>query len=243
MRKGSNRGSTIFCRYSAAMALLCVSCLSYPRLAVASELSGIATLASQYIYRGQAVSDGDPAIQLGLDYEHDSGLFAGIWASTIDLKSNFSERDAELDYYVGYHYAPDAPVALTATLVRYTYPGQTATVDYNYNEALVTVTLNGRHSAEFGYTTNLYGLGRIGRHWELRSEWPVAGAWVISAGLGRNDLADFATSPYAHWDLGASARFSRLTVDIRWHDNEPHTSGIGGRSAGSQIVVSLSAAF
>lgn len=224
-------------------ALVGAACQWYAAPAAASDLSGIATLTSEYIYRGQAVSDGDPALQLGLDYEHDSGLFAGAWASTIDVRTAFGERDTELDFYVGYHYAPESPLALTATLVRYTYPGQSAAVDYDYNEALFTVTLGGRHSAELGYTANLYGLGRTGRHWELRSEWPLAAAWVVSAGLGRNDLADFAASPYYHWDIGASARFSRLTADLRWYGNERHTSGVGGQSAGSQFVISLSVAF
>ena len=43
-----------------------------------SELSGIATLTSEYIYRGFAMSDGDPALQLALNYEHETGLFIGV---------------------------------------------------------------------------------------------------------------------------------------------------------------------
>ena len=41
--------------------------------AQASELSGVATITSEYIYRGLAMSDGKPSAQLGFDYEHDTG--------------------------------------------------------------------------------------------------------------------------------------------------------------------------
>ena len=187
---------------------------------MASELTGIASLTSEYIYRGLAQSDGNPAFQFGLDFEIDAGIFVGAWASTIDLTSAVGERDTELDLYIGYHYESGAPLSATLTVLRYTYPGQTGSHSYDYNEVLVSTAWRDQYSIEFGYTDNLYGLGYTGRHWELRSEWPVANAWVISAALGRNDLSNIGVSEYLHWNLGASARFSRVVVDLRWYDNE-----------------------
>jgi len=215
----------------------------YATTAVASEFSGVATLTSEYIYRGLKMSDGDPAIQLGLDYEHDTGLFVGIWASTIDIRSAMGERDTELDYYGGYHYAAESPFTATVTVLRYSYPGQTGTHSYDYNEVLVGATWRERYSIELGYTSNLYGLDRIARHWELRFEWPVANAWVIGAALGGNDMSDAGVSHYLHWDIGASARFSRLTFDLRWYDNEQPDGFAALSSADSQLVLSISAAF
>jgi len=209
----------------------------------ASEFSGVATLTTEYIYRGLRMSNGDPAIQLGLDYEHDSGLFAGVWASTIDIQSAMGERDTELIYYAGFLYAAELPITATITLLRYSYPGQTGMHRYDYNEVLIGATWLERYSIEFGYTRDLYGLDRIGRHWELRSEWPVANTWVIGVALGGNDMSDAGVSHYLHWDVGASARFSRLTFDLRWYDNE-QTDGFAAQlSANSQLVLSISAAF
>jgi uncharacterized protein (TIGR02001 family) len=230
-------------RHSPLIVLTLLSSQAYAPNANTSELSGIATLTSEYIYRGLAMSDGDPALQLGLDYEHDTGLFIGVWASTIDLSSGMNQRDLELDYYAGFHYGSQAPLAATITVLRYTYPGQTGAHSYNHNEVLVGATWREHYSIELGYTSDLYGLGRIGRHWELRSEWPVAHAWVFGATLGGNDLSDVGVSRYLHWDIGASARFSRLTLDVRWYDNEKPDGLTAQPSANSQFVVSVSAAF
>ena len=208
----------------------------------AAELSGAITATSEYIYRGLAVSDGDPALQFELDVEFGSGFFGGLWASTVDIESPFSRRDRELDVYLGYHFEPAERIGVTGTLLRYTYPGQRG-FDYDYTEGLVAVTLDGRYSLEFGYSDDLYGRGGTGRHWELRADRPLASAWVLSAGVGRNDLTDYGGERYLHGDVGASARLGRLLVDLRWHASEPAGSGIGGASAGSRLVVSLSGVF
>ena len=230
-------------RFSSATILTLLGSLACTPNATASDLSGVATLTSEYIYRGLKMSDGDPALQLGLDYEHDTGLFVGIWASTIDLRSAMGNRDTELDYYAGYHYVSKSPITANVTLLRYSYPGRTGMHNYDYNEVLVGATWREQYSIELGYTSNFYGLDRIGRHWELRSEWPIANAWVIGAALGGNDMSDAGVSQYLHWDVGASARFSRLIVDLRWYDNEQPDGFAAQSSADSQVVLSISAAF
>jgi uncharacterized protein (TIGR02001 family) len=212
-------------------------------LASGGEFSATATVTSEYVYRGQALSGGNPALQAGVDYEHGSGLFAGAWASTVDLENAGGRRDAELDVYVGYHFAPAPAADLSVTVLRYTYPGQTTYFNYDYTELLVTATLDERYSFEFGYSDDIYGWNRRGRHGELRADWPLPNAWVLGAGLGYNELDDQGTSNYWYWDFGASARYARLMIDLRWYDNESPEGTLAYLSAGSQFVVSLSAGF
>jgi len=223
--------------------IVALSAAAWPALATASELTGSVTLATQYIYRGQALSDGNPAVQAGIDYAHDSGFFVGAWASTVDLPNPTGRRDAELDVYAGYHLDTGSPLSMTLSLTRYTYPGQSGFIDYDYTEALVVTTYDDRYSVEFGYTKDLYGFGVPGRHGELRADWPLRNAVVISAGVGYNDIEETGTSSYWYWDLGASARFSRITADLRWYDNEQPEGFLYGLSAGSQLVASLSFSF
>ncbi len=226
---------------------LCVVVLSagslFPQASVASELTGIVSLTSEYIYRGLLQSDGNPAFQFGLDYAFDSGIFVGAWASTMDRRGATSERDVELDYYLGVHYQSMSQFAATLSVLRYTYPGQVGTHSYDYDEVMFAASWRDRYSIEFAYTKNLYGLENIGRHWELRTDWPVANVWALSAGLGRNDLESVGVSRYLHWDIGASARFSRLVMDLRWYDSEPLAGYAARIAAGPRAVVSISAAF
>lgn len=220
-----------------------VLALGIPVRAVASELAGAIALTSEYIYRGQALSDGKPALQAGIDYAHDSGFFAGVWGSTVDLQGPATQRDLEVDYYLGYHYVPQAPVSVALSLVRYTWPGQEGRFDYDFTEGLLTLTYQERYSVEFGYSRDVYGWDAAGRHVELRGDRPLDSAWIISAGIGYNDIEDTGTSNYLYWDVGATARYSRLMLDLRWHDNETPRGTLSGLSAGSHIVATLSLAF
>ena len=217
--------------------------VTLPLFAGAGELSGVVTLASEYIYRGQAVSNHEPAVSIGVDYAHDSGFYGGIWASTIDLDSPFGSRDTELDYYLGYQFEPGGPVALSLSVIRYTYPGHEGVLDYEHTEGALAATLFDRYSLEFAYTDDLYGLGEPARYWALRGEWPAGSYWVASAGIGLADLSAINTDRYAYWDAGLSTRWMRVTIDLRWHDNEDIDGTLGNWSAGSRLVASLSYGF
>ena len=228
---------------SARSAVFGIALSSVPLSVGASEFSGAVTLASEYVYRGQAVSAHDPAVSIGLDYEHDSGFFGGVWASTIDQSSPFGSRDTELDFYAGYHFEPQGPVALSLSVIRYTYPGFEGSLDYEHTEAALSATVRERYSVEFAYTDDLYGMGEPARHWALRGEWPAATYWIASAGIGLVDLTAINTDRYSYWDLGLSTRWSSLTFDFRWHDNEDIDGTLRNWSAGSRFVVSIAYGF
>lgn len=68
-------------------------------------LTGNVGFFSQYIFRGLTQTDGEPAIQGGLDYSHSSGFYAGTWASNISwLRDGGGYRtggSGEFDFYGG----------------------------------------------------------------------------------------------------------------------------------------------
>lgn len=68
------------------------------------SLSLTTTLASDYMADGVSASDSKPALQLGLDYEHESGFYAGIWASNVDSDDE-DTPNLELDYTIGFKHA------------------------------------------------------------------------------------------------------------------------------------------
>lgn len=224
-------------------AVIIVALALLPWHPAVAEVSGRITLASEYIFRGKALSDGNPALQAGIDYGHDSGFFLGAWGSTVDIVSPSGRRDVELDYYVGWHFSGESRIGAALSVTRYTYPGQTGSFDYDYTEVSATMTYDGRYSLEFGYTDDLYGFGVGSGHVELRIDWPLRNAWVVSGGLGVNDYSNLGSSRYTFGDLDISSRFGYLTVDLRWYDNERPTGFQGQVSAGSRLVGALSVGF
>ena len=75
-----------------------LSALTLPSVASA-EVSANVGVVSNYFFRGVTQTDDAAAVQGGLDYAHESGLYAGTWASTVDFNDGTSY---ELDLYAGY---------------------------------------------------------------------------------------------------------------------------------------------
>ncbi len=50
-----------------------------------AQISGTASIVSDYRYRGVTLSDQKPAAQIGVTYDHPSGWYAGAFASTVRL--------------------------------------------------------------------------------------------------------------------------------------------------------------
>ena len=64
-----------------------------------AQVSGSATLVSDYRFRGVSLSDGRPAAQLGVAWERDDGWYAGAFASSTRL---YGRAGTQLLGYLGY---------------------------------------------------------------------------------------------------------------------------------------------
>ncbi|MFR0657359.1 TorF family putative porin, partial [Pantoea sp. SIMBA_079] len=53
-----------------------------------AEVSGSITLTSDYLFRGITQTDGEPALQGGLEWAGDSGFYVGAWGSSISWLSD-----------------------------------------------------------------------------------------------------------------------------------------------------------
>jgi uncharacterized protein (TIGR02001 family) len=83
------------------------------------DLSGNATITSEYFWRGQDQNSNAPALQGGLDLAHESGLYIGIWTSPV----NFSDgASSEVDYYGGYA-TEVVGIGIDLGMISYQYPG------------------------------------------------------------------------------------------------------------------------
>ena len=102
------------------------------------SLTANLTLTSDYRFRGQSQTMRGGAVQGGLDYADPSGLFAGVWASTIDFDDP-QESPAEVDFIAGYSHTFADETAGSVWLAYYWYPDSDP-ADYDYVEILGTVS-------------------------------------------------------------------------------------------------------
>lgn len=82
-------------------------------------VSGNVGVSSQYLFRGLERTTG-AAVSGGLDYAHDSGFYAGTWASTINFAS-LTGTSAEVDFYAGFG-GEAGPIGYDVGAIYYWYP-------------------------------------------------------------------------------------------------------------------------
>lgn len=102
-------------------------------LEIPGEFDSYVTFTSNYVFRGITQSDSGGAVQGGIDWSDDnSGLYAGVWASSIDFSDS---TDFELDLFVGYSDTLVEDVTYDIALIHYAYPGAPSGTEYNFTEA------------------------------------------------------------------------------------------------------------
>ncbi len=84
---------------------------------------------SNYIWRGVSQSGDSAAVQGGLDASHESGFYAGTWASNVDFGPGGANY--ELDLYLGYDFTlPDENASLGLNTIYYAYPDDGGNIDF-----------------------------------------------------------------------------------------------------------------
>jgi uncharacterized protein (TIGR02001 family) len=107
---------------------LLLAALVAPGVALAEEASPFSAnvgFTTDYIFRGISQTSGNPAVQGGIDFAHDSGLYAGVWGSNISWISDFNagvSSSLELDTYFGFRNSFAEDFGYDVGFVRYNYP-------------------------------------------------------------------------------------------------------------------------
>lgn len=83
-------------------------------------ISGNAALTTDYRFRGIGFSDGDIAVQGGIDLGHSSGLYVGIWGSSIEDSPTFG--NSEIDIYAGWSGSIGGGITADVGLLYFYFP-------------------------------------------------------------------------------------------------------------------------
>ena len=202
-------------------------------------------LFSQYIFRGYTQTNGDPALQGGVDVEHSSGFYVGAWASNIswleDTNSYSHGGSLELDLYAGYaNEIGDTGISYDVGFLQYLYPGDVAP-DYanaNTTEAHIGLGYGWFDAAVHVVTSDTawtWGDARGTAYYEINAEVPVGDLvdYKYLSGVSANfhvGYQDFAGHPvyaagkydneidsYADWKIGLNKNFADSGIDMGWY--------------------------
>lgn len=97
--------------------------------------SGNVAVVSNYIFRGESLSEDRPALQGGIDYLHHTSFFVGNWSSV-----TYADTPVEIDLYAGYQFTSDNNVKIIPKITGFIYPANwkdnslegTIEIDYGF---------------------------------------------------------------------------------------------------------------
>lgn len=179
------------------------------------DVSMTATLASDYIWRGQSQTAGEAAIQGSLDVAHESGLYAGVWASNVDdeaFPGNTSGADIEVDYYVGYGYGFTDDVSVDLQLAKYTYPQAS---EWNGYEVIPSISAYGfTLGYKYGVETGVHPTYTwLGYEYELPYEVTAFASYgMTDSKAGGEDYKD--------WSIGMGKTIAGLDFSLTYTDTD-----------------------
>jgi uncharacterized protein (TIGR02001 family) len=195
-------------------------------------VSGSVALVSDYRFRGISQTDKNFAVQGGVTVSHESGVYVGLWGSSVD-EYIAAGSDQEIDIIAGFKKtAGDTTFDVGA--IYYYYPGSSQILP-GYNSDFVEVYGSvtqafGPVSAKVGvsYAPSQsaldYGFGsedNLYANLGLSATIPDTGVG-LSAGVGRSFTRSFLSGgiKYTDWSLGATYTTGPVTLGVSYVDTD-----------------------
>ena len=184
------------------------------------DVSMTATLASDYIWRGQSQTGGAGAVQGSLDVAHETGLYAGVWASNVDdelFTGNKGGAVMEVDYYFGYGGSITDDITYDLSWATYTYPQASI---WNYDEFLASISAYGvTLGSKYAYDPQSKLYTYIGYDYELPMEVGLSLAYGLSDYKDPVDGAE-GDEKYKDWSVSLSKTLVGLDFTLMYSDTD-----------------------
>jgi len=227
-----------------------------------AEVTSTITIASDYDFRGITQTGLDPAIQASLDWEGESGLYAGLWGSNIDFGEDFDppvDLNVEVDLYGGYagSFTEDLGYDVGFTYYKYLGDDDNGLNDFDYAELYA----GGNWSFVSAKLWYAWDYGNSGESaWYLEGNASVPLVWETSlelhAGYNAGDYWDkedvSGGSEFVDWSVGLSRSFGRFDFVLSYIDGSDlkeydcssiDCGGIDVFSSESKVFASVSTTF
>jgi uncharacterized protein (TIGR02001 family) len=214
--------------------------------------SASVALSSDYMWRGASQTDNEMAISGSFDYGHASGLYAGVWASNVDLMINGDQAHVEADVYGGYaNEIGDSGIGYDVGMMRYIYAG---TDGGDWNEYYVGLSYS-MFSLKVSHTEDFGGSDEEATHYLLGFNYGLPYDVALHANYAFYDFDDadavFGTAPnnldnpLQDYAVGVSKDIAGFNWDITWYetlkDGRDATENAGSTTASdSRFVFTVS---
>lgn len=204
---------------AAVTAAACLACPAVAQAQAAAEpvaehtLTSNVALVSQYVFRGVTYSQAHPAIQGGFDYAHASGLYAGVWGTSLSSKA-IADASGEIDVYGGYA-GSAGDLAYDVGLLQFIFPGGRLNGErYNTLEAYAGVTwqwlnLKYSHALTDYFAMNAasmgFGDGSKGSYYlEANANFEVRPGWLLGLHVGRQVVRGYGSYSFTDYKAGVT---------------------------------------
>jgi uncharacterized protein (TIGR02001 family) len=198
-------------------------------------------LTSEYIFRGISQTDDVPAIQGGVDYSHDIGVYASIWASNV----KFADAVLELDYIVGFGKEIDK-FSFDVNATYFTYPGAARSLNFDFFEITGGVGYDFDYfavGASVSFSPDYFGGSDEAVYTKLSIDVPLGKYFTFGGHVGYqmiDDNAAWGTDDYVDYLVGVSTEVLGFDLTLAWTDTDLPSSQCDDLCGQATLTVSRS---
>lgn len=230
------------------MSAVAMAAVAQPALAEDTDapkeltVTGSVALVSDYRFRGVSQSDEEAALQGGFTVTHESGLYAGTWASNLAGWGAFGGANLELDLFAGYK-RQIGGATVDVGLTWYMYPGGASLTDFAEPYVKVSGTIGPVNLlGGVAYAPKQRALGNFSNTPVSRGQaednlyiWADTSVGIPKTpltakahlgysegnpGLGPNGTSVTPTGNYADWLVGVDAVVGPLVFGVAYVDTD-----------------------
>ena len=157
---------------------------------------------NEYRYRGISQSRFDTALSGGADYADKSGVYVGVWGSSIKwIKDAGGKSNTEVDYYGGYKFSL-GDVAYDIGFLHYDYSGNALKPSANTNELYGAITM-GPATLKYSQSTgNLFGFANSkgSSYVDLTATFDMGNGYSLTPHIGYQSVKGAGNGIYSYTD-------------------------------------------
>lgn len=169
-----------------------------------AQFSFNAGVVSDYFFRGISQTEHDPALQGGVDWNHESGFYLGSWASNVSFDG---DSDIEVDLYGGAKIPVTEQLTFDVGYMRYEYVDGEAADDAYLGVTFNNLNLKYSHGFEitWDYLEGSYDVS-------------LPEDFGLTFHLGHTEFSDGGLKDYNDWKVGISKSWKGLDWEVAFVD-------------------------